>query len=97
MEMASGESEVIYSGNDPCFPHFSPDGKWIAFTDLPEGSDKAEVYIIPASGGEPTKLTTYPRDPGLDTPGATYLSWSPDGQWIVYNLDLSELWKVSVQ
>ncbi|MDQ2070324.1 S41 family peptidase [Natronospira bacteriovora] len=36
-------------------PYFSPDGEWIAFTGRYEGA--AEVYVMPASGGEPQRLT----------------------------------------
>lgn len=34
------------------FPHFSPDGKWIAFTGQYDGN--TEVYVIPAEGGGTT-------------------------------------------
>ena len=36
-------------------PIFSPDGKWIAFTGEYEGN--VDVYVIPATGGEPRRLT----------------------------------------
>jgi len=36
-------------------PHFSPDGEWIAFTGRYESN--ADVYVMPASGGEPQRLT----------------------------------------
>lgn len=39
-------------------PHFSPDGKWIAFTGQYDGN--GDVYIIPALGGEPRRLTYHP-------------------------------------
>src|ERR1041384_2832430 len=37
------------------FPHFSPDGKQIAFTSQYDGN--TEVYVMPAEGGEPKRLT----------------------------------------
>ena len=36
-------------------PAISPDGKWVAFTARYEGP--AEVYVMPISGGAPTRLT----------------------------------------
>src|SRR5262245_28585727 len=36
-------------------PHFSPDGKWIAFSG--EYAGNQDVYIVPAEGGEPKRLT----------------------------------------
>ncbi|WP_299336328.1 S41 family peptidase [uncultured Psychroserpens sp.] len=36
-------------------PHFSDDGKWIAFTAQYDGN--IDVYIMPSEGGEPTRLT----------------------------------------
>jgi tricorn protease len=41
-------------------PHFSPDGRWIAFTGHYDGND--DVYLIPAEGGSPTRLTWHPGD-----------------------------------
>ncbi|MGI9087464.1 MAG: S41 family peptidase [Chthoniobacterales bacterium] len=38
------------------FPHFSPDGKQLAFTSHYDGN--TEVYVMPAEGGEPKRLTT---------------------------------------
>ena len=38
------------------FPRFSPDGKQIAFTSQYDGN--TEVYIMPAEGGAPKRLTT---------------------------------------
>src|SRR5437870_1459158 len=37
------------------FPHFSPDGKQIAFTSEYDGN--REVYAMPAEGGTPKRLT----------------------------------------
>src|SRR5947208_1754070 len=38
------------------FPHFSPDGKQIAFTSQYDGN--TEVYVMPGDGGVPKRITT---------------------------------------
>ena len=52
-------------------PHYSPDGKMIAFTGQYDGN--ADVYVIPAEGGEPVRLTWHPG-------GDNVTGWTPDGQ-----------------
>ncbi len=39
-------------------PHFSPDGKWIAFSG--EYAGNLDVYVVSAEGGEPKRLTWHP-------------------------------------
>jgi tricorn protease len=56
-------------------PHFSPDGKLIAFTG--EYAGNADVYTVPAEGGEPKRLTWHP---GADS----VQGWMPDGKTIVF-------------
>ena len=41
-------------------PHWSPDGKWIAFSANREGND--DVYIIPSEGGQSQQLTYHESD-----------------------------------
>ena len=56
-------------------PHFSPDGRWIAFTSNRSGVPS--VYVVPAEGGDPRRLTWYPS--------ASYArGWSPDGSEVLY-------------
>ncbi len=52
-------------------PHFSLDGKQIAFTAEYDGN--VDVYVIPSGGGEPTRLTWHPG-------GDFVQGWTPDGQ-----------------
>jgi len=52
-------------------PHFSQDGKTIAFTAQYDGN--TDVYTIPATGGEPKRLTWHP---GADV----VQGWSPEGE-----------------
>ena len=60
------------------FPRFSPDGQWIAFTGQYDGN--TEVYVIPAQGGIPKRLTytaTLERDDVSDRmgPNNIVLTW----------------------
>ena len=69
------------------FPKFSPDGKQIAFTGQYDGN--TEVYLMPANGGEPQRLTytaTLSRDDISDRmgPNNIVMSWSKDGKNIIY-------------
>ena len=54
-------------------PHFSPDENWIAFTAQYEGN--TDVYIIPAEGGSPKRLTWHPD-------GDYVQGWTPRGEII---------------
>lgn len=67
------------------FAHFSPDGKWIAFTGQYDGDE--QVYVMPVGGGEPKQLTYYPARGPL-TPRWGYdqqvYGWTPDGKSIVF-------------
>jgi tricorn protease len=41
-------------------PHFSPDGRWLAFTGHYDGND--DIYLMSVEGGAPTRLTWHPGD-----------------------------------
>lgn len=69
------------------FPRFSPDGTQIAFTGQYDGN--TEIYLIPAKGGEPKRLTytaTLSRDDLSDRmgPNNIVMSWDPDGKNVIY-------------
>ncbi|HYW73520.1 MAG TPA: PDZ domain-containing protein [Pyrinomonadaceae bacterium] len=57
-------------------PHFSPDGKWIAFSG--EYAGNLDVYVVSAEGGEPKRLTWHP---GADS----VQGWTPDGKSIMFS------------
>ncbi len=52
-------------------PAFSPDGRWIAFTG--EYGGNVDVFVVPATGGEPRRLTWYPGDDVVQ-------GWAPSGE-----------------
>jgi tricorn protease len=69
------------------FARFSPDGKWLAFTGQYDGN--TEVYVMPAEGGEPKRLTftaTLGRDDVSDRmgPNNIVMGWKPDSKHIVF-------------
>ena len=57
-------------------PSFSPDGSQIAFTGDYDGTHG--VYVVPAAGGEPRRLTYHPAD-------ADVQGWTPDGKRILFS------------
>lgn len=57
-------------------PHFSPDGKWIAFSG--EYAGNVDVYVMPSEGGEPRRLTWHP---GPDL----VQGWTPDGKAVMFS------------
>lgn len=85
------------------FAHYSPDGKTIAFTGEYDGN--REVYVMPATGGEPKRVTytsTNPRDDMGDRmgPNNMVMGWTPDGKYIIYRNRIGDgfegqLWQVS--
>ena len=86
------------------FAKFSPDGRWIAFTGQYDGDE--QVYVVPATGGEPKQLTFYPAKGPLP-PRWGYdnqvMGWSNDGQSIIFRsqrdswaLPISRLYRVSM-
>jgi tricorn protease len=67
-----GEAERLTSdGKVNAGPFYSPDGAWIAYTAHLNGN--SDVYIIPASGGVPRRITWHPS-------GSYVVGWSPDGK-----------------
>ncbi|MGV3524626.1 MAG: S41 family peptidase [Candidatus Sericytochromatia bacterium] len=56
-------------------PRFSPDGQWIAYAGSDEGHQ--EVYVIPAQGGVPRRLTY------LGTSATRVVGWSPDSRSVI--------------
>ena len=74
--------------------HYSPDGKWIAFSGQYDGG--TNVYLMPAEGGVPRRLTW--------RGACTVQGWSPDGTRILFRAALNgncnpmtQMWSVDRQ
>jgi tricorn protease len=76
-------------------PHFSPDGRWIAFTSDRSGS--SSVYVVSVDGGAPTRLTWHSSP-------AFARGWTNDGKRVLYASSretaptaYNRLWTVAAQ
>jgi len=90
----NGGNAIRLSSNigQESFPHFSPDGKTIAFTGQYDGN--SDVYLVSVEGGEPSRLTWHP---GADI----VTGWTPDGKAVLfrsgrtgYPTGTNQIWKI---
>src|SRR5262245_28243292 len=72
-----GSGVVRLTDNRACeiYPRFSPDGRWIAFSSNRYGNN--DVFIIPATGGAPKRLTYH-------TGNDEVVSWARNSQSVIF-------------
>jgi tricorn protease len=73
-----GDARQLTTDGHESSPIYSPDGRWIAFAGEYDGN--RDVYVIPAEGGTPRRLTWHPA---ADIP----VSWTPDGKRVLFISD----------
>ena len=89
-----GEARQLTTGGHETSPVLSPDGNWLAFSGQYDGNQ--DVYVMPAGGGEPRRLTWHPDQ---DAP----VGWTTDGKKILFVsgrdafADITRLYTVSVE
>jgi len=81
-----GEPEPVagasHNGRSNYFPRFSPDGKWIVFTQSETGlaiQPDSKLNIIPAGGGTARRLKCNTNIMN------SWHSWSPNSRWLVFS------------
>jgi len=70
------------NGKSNYFPRYSPDGKWIVFTQSDTGlaiQPSSRLCIVPASGGKARVLACN------TTAMNSWHSWSPNSKWLVFS------------
>lgn len=70
------------NGKSNYFPRFSPDAKWIVFTQSPTGlaiQPESKLYIVPAEGGVARKLLCNTNIMN------SWHSWSSNSRWLVFS------------
>jgi len=92
----NGENERIIGPGD--FPAWSKDGKWLAYTGpdgiyiLHIGDDMEPRRIVAHQNPDPSgKRLLYHLNPGPLPYFPPAVSWSPDGQWLVYHIYRQDL------
>ncbi|MEV0094454.1 serine hydrolase [Streptomyces sp. NPDC050738] len=70
-----GTARRLTRGPADAAPAWSPDGRWIAF--LRGGDGPAQLWLLPAEGGEPEPVTDLALGAGAPV-------WSPDGTVIAF-------------
>jgi len=89
-----GAARQLTTGGHEGLPVFSPDGNWIAFTGEYDGN--FDVFVIPAEGGEPRRLTWHP-DPDVA------VGWTPDSKKVLFRsgreayADIERLYTVGLE
>ena len=81
VDLASKQERVIATGyinGSPRNIAWSSDNKWLAYLGLGAKSFR-NAYIVPAAGGESKAVSAVPNA------NTNTLSWSPDGQFLVFN------------
>lgn len=76
-DFSSGTTRVLTEGGGACRPHFSADGRRIAFVSS-AADGKGDIWLINPDGSGKQRLTDLPET--FDY----YPSWSPDGRFIVF-------------
>jgi len=71
-----------HNGKSNFFAKYSPDSKWIVFTQAPSymlNQENSKLVIIPAEGGEPRLMNC-----NIGRMNSWH-SWSPNGKWLVFS------------
>ena len=75
-------------GGLPAYPHWSSDGRSIAFW-LEQGG-RSDVYVVNANGGASKPIVTHPE-------GGKFPFWSPDGESLYFASLDHQIWKIHSQ
>lgn len=77
VETASGaQRQLTFGRRSANSPHFSPDGKTLAFI-APDSAGNSQIWLMPMAGGEARRLTSHKT-------GVEHFSWRPDGRALAY-------------
>ncbi|HSK08454.1 MAG TPA: protein kinase, partial [Vicinamibacterales bacterium] len=73
-------------------PACSPDGKWVAYFVIEEAGRRRGIWVVPASGGEATRVTDGPADSNP--------AWTADGRHLLFmreEKEVNHIWRAPVR
>lgn len=73
-------------------PSWSPDGSEIAFARFDRATQTYGIYVLPAAGGAPTRLSA-PAQGGISDSAP---AWSPDGSRILFESDRPDTFRLDL-
>ncbi len=79
--------QLTHLGGEIASAQWSPEGQSIVFDAIAGDAQFDNVYVIPAQGGTPRRLTD-------DQLASMQPTWSADGAWIYYSLGRLSFWKI---
>jgi TolB protein len=92
---STGRSLTLPEGPNVDYgPSFSPDGSTVAFIRGTAAGVAEDLYVVPAAGGSPKRLTFD------NTPMGSPPSWTPDSRDLVFSSTRGgslSLWRISVR
>lgn len=93
VDAATGERRRLTDGReDDATPEWSPDGKWILFWSRRDTvRTNADLFLVPADGGEARKLETRGGLEGESIDG----TWSPDGSTIAFTTNVRGRYEIA--
>lgn len=88
IELSSKRSEVIYrpSAGLVSDPACSPDGRWVAFHSVGQGSDR-KIWLVPSAGGQGRQLTHSVNED-------SHATWSADSQIVYFVRNHQNIYRV---
>lgn len=97
-EVGGAATPLLGASNDGFnyYPAYSPDGQWLSFTHhnnrTTYSDPEANIYIIPAGGGQPMSIAANRDAAGNVIPGAanSWSTWSRDSTQLAFNSQRSD-------
>lgn len=87
---ASGGNKKTLTSVNSAAPAWSPDGSKVAFmSDVDQDKPNWNIWVVPATGGSPQRLTSDAAEDGLP-------AWSPDGKSIAFVSKRENTWAIWV-
>ena len=84
--LASDKPLTLYESASQCgYADWSPDGESIVFTAGGTETEEGNLWIVPASGGEPWQLTEN---------GGHHGNFSPDGAYLAYDAEQGSIIRI---